>query len=328
MAKVIAVLGAGNMGTSLAQVLAGNGHRVHIWTLEGQVLEEIQTRHLNPKYLGDIPLDPAIEVRWSLAEALNGAALAVLAVPSRAIRSLAQEVAPHLASGDTAVLNVAKGLEEGTNLRMSQVLAQVLPGQPIATMGGPAIAVELARGKPTALAVAAAHLSLAEEIRALLENDVLKVEASTDLCGVELGAALKNIYAIALGICDGLDLGANGKAFVATLALTEMDYIAQALGAQERTLWGVAGVGDFLTTGYSPHSRNRTLGEKLVTDSGWRQFLATHTVEGVPTCLAMHQLLGSSGIEAPLLAVVYGVLYQEREPDDALRRFLRDFSYG
>jgi glycerol-3-phosphate dehydrogenase (NAD(P)+) len=302
MAKIVAVLGAGNMGTSLAQVLARNGHRVHIWSLEGQVLAEIQTHRLNRKYLGNILLHPTVEAKPRLAEALEGAVIAVLAVPSRAIRSLAKEVAPHLSSQDVMVLNVAKGLEVNTNLRMSQVLAQVLPDQAIATMGGPAIAVELARGKPTALAVAAAQLSLAEEIRRLLENDFLKVESTTDLCGVEMGAALKNVYAIALGVCDGL-------------------------GLQDRTLWTVAGLGDFLTTGYSPHSRNRTLGEKLVADASWRRYLETHTVEGVPACRAVHQLLGPQGIEAPLLEVMHGVLHEGLAPEKSLRQFLTGFRF-
>ena len=227
------------------------------------------------------------------------------------------------------VLNVAKGLEQATHLRMSQVLAQEMPQQSereIATMGGPAIAPELARGLPAALVVAASDIGVARAVQAVMENDFLKVETTQDLCGVEMGATLKNIYAIPLGMCDGLGLGANSKASLVSVALAEMAAIAEALGANQRTLFGLAGLGDLLTSGYSVHGRNRTLGEKMVTGADWREFLCTHTVEGVVACRTLKELADGRNLKAPLLHVLHGVLFQEQPAAETLRRYLREFS--
>lgn len=327
--QAVAILGAGNMGTALAQVIAANGHRVHLWSIELDVLEEIRHHRRNSKYLPGIELEAGIEAKWGMAEALAGAWLAVLTVPSQVVRTLAHEAAPHLTRAQ-AVLNVAKGLEEGSHLRMSQVLAQELPHhlhQQIATMGGPAIAGEFARGIPTAVVVAAPDVGLAEAIRAALENDFFKVETTSDLCGVELGATLKNVYAIALGMCDGLGYGTNTKSFLLTVALAEMAGIGQALGGQPQTLYGLAGLGDLITTGFNPRSRNRTLGEKLVTDANWRHFLEAHTVEGVPACHALPELLGSRELATPLLDIIYSVLFEDGPPAETLQRFLGEFSF-
>jgi glycerol-3-phosphate dehydrogenase (NAD(P)+) len=213
---------------------------------------------------------------------------------------------------------------------MSQVLVQTLPNQlhhRIVTMGGPAIAAEFAQGIPTAVVVAAADLALAEAIRAALENSFFKVETTTDLCGVELGAAFKNIYAIALGMCDGLSYGTNTKSFL-SVALAEMARISQALGAEPQTLYGLAGLGDLITTGFNARSRNRTLGEKLITDEGWRHFLETHTVEGVPACRALRELLAGQGSAFPFFDVIHRILFEDKPPAETLRRFIAEFSFS
>ncbi|MBI1884797.1 MAG: NAD(P)H-dependent glycerol-3-phosphate dehydrogenase [Chloroflexi bacterium] len=330
MGCTVAVLGAGNMGTALAQVVASNGHRVRLWSIETDVLEEIRDRRLNSRYLPDVPLHDRIEPKWGLEEALSAAWLAIVSVPSHVVRVVARDAAPFLKT-EQAVLNVAKGLEEGSHYRMSQVLAQELPDHlhhSIATMGGPAIAAELAQGLPTAVVVAAPDIAVAAAVRKILENDPFKVQTTTDLCGVEIGATLKNVYAIALGMCDGLGLGVNAKAIVATAAIKEMDAVASALGAEQGSVFGLAGLGDLLTTGYSPHSRNRTLGEKLGSDPSWPRFVETHTVEGVAAARAVRELTKEVRLKAPLLDALYAILHEGAEPGQRFRAFLRSLDFS
>lgn len=324
----VTILGAGRMGTALAQTIASNGHHIRLWSIEPDVLEEIRDRHANSRYLPGVTLNQQVVPCWTIAESLADAWLVIFSVPSHVVRSLARETAPHIRV-EQATLNVAKGLEEGTEKRLSEVLAEELPRQRgIAVMGGPAIASELARGVPTAVIVAAPDAHLAAEIQGTLQNDFFKVETTGDVAGVELGACLKNAYAIALGMCHGLGHGFNTIAFLASLALGEMTALLTALGGEERTAYGLAGLGDLLATGLSPHSRNRTVGEKLCSDPDWPEFLRTHIVEGVPACRAATALAHRLGISTPLLHAVHDVLFLKKAPAETMRFFLGDFSYG
>jgi len=327
--KTVAILGAGTAGTALAQVAAGNGHSVRLWGIEAATLEEIRQQRSNRRYLPGISLHEGIEACEKLAQAIAHAEVVIISVPAQAMRTVARAAASHLRDGPL-VLNVAKGLEEGTQLRMSQVLIQELGADAaarIASMGGPALAKEFVRGVATAVVVASEPLGAAATIQEALQNKHFKVEASADVVGVELGAAFKNPYAIALGMCDGLGCGANAKAFLGTLALAEMEALITALGGQRRTVYGLAGLGDLLTTGYSPLSRNRTFGEKLGAGSDWREFLRTQTVEGVAACRAGRELAARAGVRATLLEIVLESLLGEKRPGDALHRFLREFAY-
>jgi len=328
MGKTVAVLGAGTAGTALAQVLAANGAVIHLWNIEADVVDEINERRRNSKYFPDLELHPRIQAKYDLAEALAGAWLVLFTVPTHAMRSLAQQIAPFLRP-EQALLSVAKGLEEKSCLRMSQVLAQTLPASlhgRIAAMGGPVIALELVQGTPTAVVVGVPDIALAQAIRQAMENDHFKVEITTDICGVELGATLKNIYAIILGMCDGIGYRTNTKSFLGSVAMAEMARLNDALGGQRQTIYSLAGLGDLLTTGFSPHSRNRTFGEKLIGEE-WRPYLDTHTVEGVPACRAVHELALEHNIEAPLLDVLYRVLFQGQEPAATLSGFLAGFCF-
>jgi len=330
MREAAAVLGAGAYGTALAQTMARNGHCVRLWSVEERVLAEVRERRRNSAYMPGVRLHRLIEPVAGLAEAVAGASVVLITVPSRVVRSLARQVAPHLRPG-TVTVNAAKGLEQGSNLRMSQVLAQELSpplAEGIATMGGPAIARELARGHPTALVVAAQELALAERVRGFLQNSYVRVAVVTDRTGVEVGAALKNVYAIALGLCDGLRLGANVKAILGTAALREMADIAVALGGQEETIYGLAGLGDFLATAYSPVSRNRTLGEKLGRGQDWRGFLETHTVEGVAAARAFRELTAGLGLRLPLLDAVHALLFEGADPAETLRSLVASLTFA
>lgn len=318
------------MGTALAQVIAGNGHTVRLWSIETDVLAEIRDRRTNAKYLDGIRLHERIDPCWRLDACLDGARLAVFSVPSQIVASVARDVAPCLRPGQL-VLNVAKGLEANTHLRMSEVLAREFSASshgPVGSVGGPAIAIEMARGLPMAVIVGMEDRAGARLCQRILQNDHLKVETTADLPGVELCAGLKNVYAIALGMCDGLGFGTNTKAFLATLALAEMSRICSGLGGRRQTVYGLAGVGDLLTTGYSQHSRNRMLGEMLGSDGDWLDFLLANTVEGAGACRALKELITGGKIRAHLLDTLFEVLFEERPAPEAMRHFFREFSYG
>jgi glycerol-3-phosphate dehydrogenase (NAD(P)+) len=329
MPETIALLGAGNMGTAVAQVLASNGHSVRAWSIETNVLEEMRDARKNSKYLAGVDLHPEIEPVWELEKAVAGAGVLVLSVPSHIVAVVSRDLAP-LLRADQLVLNVAKGLEAGTNARMSEVIVRELGGKAaiVGSMGGPAIAIEMARGMPTAVIIGFEDESASRRVQTLLQNDCVKVDTTTDLSGLELCSTLKNVYAIALGICDGLGLGANTKAFVGTLAMDEMGRICEALGSRHATVHGLAGLGDLLTTGYSQHSRNRTLGEKLGSGGDWQRFLSEKTVEGVPACGAIKQLVIDRGLDLPLLETIDAILCERAPANEAIKEFFRRFSYG
>jgi glycerol-3-phosphate dehydrogenase (NAD(P)+) len=329
MPETIAVLGAGNMGTAVAQVLASNGHAVRAWSIETDVLEDMRDRRANTKYLAGIDLHPGIEAVWDLEKTVAGAGLVVLSVPSQIVSLMARDLKPFLRPGQL-VLNVAKGLEAGSNRRLSEVIVRELgeESRTVGAIGGPAIAIEMARGQPTAVIIAFENDAAASHIQSLLQNDSVKVDVTTDLCGLELCSTLKNVYAIALGICDGMKLGANTKAFVGTLAIGEMGRICEELGGRAKTVYGLAGLGDLLTTGYSHHSRNRTIGEMLGNGDDWRRFRDEKTVEGVVACRAIKELMSESGLELPVLETIDGILCERAEAPVAIGGFFRGFRYA
>jgi glycerol-3-phosphate dehydrogenase (NAD(P)+) len=329
MPETVAVIGAGNMGTAVAQVLASNGHSVRAWSVETDVLEEMRDKHRNTKYLDEVELHTGIEPVWDMEKAVAGANVVVLSVPSQIVATVAEDLSSFLAA-DQLLLNVAKGLESGTNRRLSEVIARALGERraTIGAMGGPAIAIEMGRGHPTAVIVGYEDAVACQRVQALLHNEWVKVDTTTDICGLEFSSTLKNVYAIALGICDGMGLGANTKAFVATLAMREMAEICEALGGRPETVYGLAGLGDLLTTGYSEHSRNRTLGEKLGAGDDWRTFVKEKTVEGVIACGAIKELIVESGIRPALLETIDSVLCERERASDALGGLFRVFWYG
>jgi glycerol-3-phosphate dehydrogenase (NAD(P)+) len=317
------------MGTALAQVIAGNGHHVRLWSIEHDVLEDVRDRHLNIKYLEGVTLDKNIEPVWELDKAVSGARLLVVSVPSQIVRSLSKDIAPFVKPGQL-VLNVAKGLEAGTHRRMSEIVSEELDpacSRYVGSMGGPAIAIEMARGHPLAVIIGLTDDESRVACQQMLQNKHLKVETSRDVAGVELCATLKNVYSISLGICDGLGRGTNTKAFLASLALEEMCAIVEALGGQRQTVYGLAGVGDLLTTGFSTHSRNRTLGELLGGHMDWRGFVRDNTVEGVVACQAIKELVAGKSLNVPLLDTIHSILFEDEPAPRALHQFMRDFSY-
>lgn len=322
----VAILGAGNMGTALAQQIAGNGHPVRAWSIEPDVLAEIRESHLNTKYLKGIQLHPGIEAAPDIGAAVDGATVVIVSVPSQVVATVVADIAKHLSS-DQIVLNVAKGIYKG--LRMSEVISSALgsSGAIVGSMGGPAIAIEMATGVPTAIVVGFPDETASATVQAMLQNKSLKVQTTSDLTGLELCSSMKNVYAIALGMCDGLGYGTNTKAFLANVALEEMASICASSGGRPETPYGLAGIGDLLTTGFSQHSRNRTLGDKMGGGGDWEAFAKANTVEGIEACKAIRDLSLGQGYKTDLLDTIYEALFLERSPEDSIRHFFSEFAY-
>jgi glycerol-3-phosphate dehydrogenase (NAD(P)+) len=331
MRKTIAVLGAGNAGTTFACLATHNVNVVRLWTIERDLAEQMRHVRENPKYLPGVKLPESIAIEIDLQRAVLGADIVMLAVPSHVVRRLARAIAPFLTS-EQIVLDVAKGIEEKTFYLMSEVIHSELPEgvrQNIVALSGPSIAREMSRGIPTAVAVAGFTRRHAEAVREAFESPTFQVEVVDDMAGVQLGGALKNIYALAAGMCDGLEYGNNTKAALITRALAEMVHFGAALGAKPETFYGLSGVGDLVVTCLGPQSRNRTFGEKLAHGLMREQILkeSVEVAEGVQVTKIAHSFAHLLRLNLPLLEAVYAILYQDVSPHRALPTFLSGHAY-
>ena len=260
----VAVIGDGGWGTALALTLARHGHAPRVWGPDADYLAAIRTARRNRKFLPGVELPAAIEWTAEPDEALAGAEAVVLAVPSRYVRATLEQFAPaYRAAGAPPVVSATKGFDEATRERMTEILAELWETKTPAALSGPSIAPETARGVPTAVTVACADAAVAQRFQDLFSGDVFRVYTSDDVRGVELGGALKNVIALAAGVCDGLGFGQNAKAALITRGLAEMTRLGAALGAHPQTFYGLSGVGDLMVTCMSSQSRNRTVGERL-----------------------------------------------------------------
>jgi len=330
---MIAVIGAGAWGTGLAQVFARGGKAASLWARDAGLAQRIARQRRNPAYLPGIPLDPAITVTASLEEALCGASLAILAVPTQGMREVAEQCLPLLPDG-CPVVSAAKGFETTTCLRMSQVLAEVTGESPggshVAAISGPNIAIETARGLPAATVVASSDPETAAVVRDLCNGTQLRFYSNDDLVGVEYGGALKNIVAIAAGMCDGVGIGDNAKAALITRGLAEMARLGVCAGAQPLTFAGLTGLGDCVVTCISPHSRNRRLGEAIARGQTLTEIEAGmfQVAEGVNAARAARTLAERFGVEMPIVAEVCAVLFEAKPiaaaVADLMRRGARD----
>lgn len=317
-----AVLGAGSWGTALAWLLGQSGRRVFLWCRDAARAAEIQQRRVNVRYLPDLMLPPSVTVDASLVAAVQEAGLVVVAVPVAAVRDLLEAIAPCLGRG-TVLLLAAKGLEEPTGLRPSQVAAVVLGearAERVAVLSGPNLAGELVRQLPTTSVVACRDREVATRCQGWLATPFFRVYTNADLTGVELGGALKNIIAIAAGMSDGLGFGDNTKAALITRGLAEMARLAVACGARPETLMGLSGLGDLVATCTSDLSRNYRLGRWIGEGQAFSSALAAlgQVAEGVPTTAAARRLATQRGVETPITDEVYRILYEDADPRDAV----------
>jgi glycerol-3-phosphate dehydrogenase (NAD(P)+) len=325
----IVVVGAGAWGTAFALHLSRLGHTVTLAPRRFDQALALASERENRDYLPGQVLPASMQIGHELSPVLMEAELVLLACPSQALRETCERVRAGLglATGLRLVLSLAKGLELGTHLRPTEVMAAVLPGVAVGVLAGPTNAGEVAAGKPAAMVLAvqgAAGGGWSEEegaaMQAVLSGPSLRVYRGEDVAGVEIGGCLKNVYAIAAGCCDGLRLGDNAKAALLTRALAEMVRVGVALGARPETFYGLGGFGDLVATCTGGWSRNRTFGQRLGEGAGAAELLAgsRSVVEGYRTAQSFLELVKTRGIEAPILAEIHGVLYAGKAPAVAL----------
>ena len=324
----IAVLGAGSWGTALAALLAANGHTIHLWAREPELIAALLDDRENARYLPGIHLPPAVTPSADLRDALSGVGVVVFAVPSGAVREVAQK-SVWLMPSDALLLSAAKGLEDNTGLRMSQVLAEVIPGSyhRIVSLSGPNLAVEVAKGAPTASVAASANPAAALAAQRLFTgqtNPTFRVYTARDVIGVELGGAIKNVIAIFAGVSDGMGLGDNSKAALMTRGLNEAIHVGVAQGAEAQTFLGLSGVGDLIATGTSKLSRNYRVGYALGQGRSLATVLAElgQVAEGVPTTSVLCKLARQSNVEAPLFSALRSMIVDNRSASDVMRELM------
>lgn len=320
----ITVLGAGSWGTTLAIHLSNKSYDVRLWEYFDDLAKELIRKRVNKRFLPGIRIPSSIFITSDLDEALESAGYILFAVPSHTIRNVARMVnsSPNLDS-KSVIINASKGLEEKTLCRMSEVLNQELPqpAKKITGLLGPSHAEEVSRKMPTSIVVAGPDETVLQNIQKVFITESFRVYTNTDIIGVELGVSLKNTIAIAAGICDGLGFGDNTKAALITRGLAEMKRLAAGMGGREETLSGLAGIGDLIVTCTSRHSRNRYVGEQIGRGKKLREILneMVMVAEGVKTTKAAVSLSSRVGIELPIAEQVYKVLFQRKNPKNAIR---------
>lgn len=318
----LAVVGAGSWGTALAYHLAGKGLGVDLWVFEPEVAEQIRTRRENLTYLPEVKLPEAVNPLTSLEEVVNDQAVVLLVVPSHFMRGVVEQLAGFLSPG-VILVSASKGIENQTLMTMSAVLEDVLPDDMAvhrAALSGPSFAREVGRNLPTAVTVACADRRASVLLQHLFFSPSMRVYASQDLIGVELGGALKNVFAIGAGISDGLELGHDARAALITRGLAEMSRLGMNMGANPLTFMGLAGMGDLVLTCTGDLSRNRTVGLKLGRGQRLADILAEMNMvaEGVKTTSSVYDLSRREGVDMPLSHEVYRVLYKDKDPKEAL----------
>ena len=310
----LAVLGAGAWGTVLAWLLAQNGHPVRLWARRPALAERINAQRENPEYLSGLRLPETLRASHDLAEVTQGVAAAVVAVPSRALRDVMAQL-----PGVPALVSASKGLERSGLGRLSQVMGAYQPRALLAALSGPNLSREIAEGKPAAATLASSDPDFAAKAQAWFSSEQFRVYTSPDLIGVEVAGAVKNVIALAAGLCDGLVLGDNAKATLITRGLAEMLRLGTHLGGHSETFYGLAGLGDLIATCASQQSRNHTAGVRLARGATLADIEASGlTAEGVPTAKAVQHYALEKGLELPICAEVYRVVYEAKAPRAAL----------
>ena len=325
----IAIIGAGAWGTALAIVAGRSGrHRVRLWAHEKEVREAVTTRHVNDLFLAGQPIPESVRASNDLAEALHGAEIIVSVMPSHHCRRLFQSMQP-LLTEQMVFVSATKGLEEGSLLRMTEVISQVLASHGLAprigAMSGPSFAMEVARGDPTAVTIASADTELTHTVQQALSDPRFRLYTNQDVVGVELGGALKNIVAIAAGVCDGLGLGHNSVAALITRGLAEISRLAVACGAHRETMAGLAGLGDLVLTCTGGLSRNRSVGVELGRGRRLPEIIAgMHgmVAEGVLTTNAAVGLAKAHAVEMPITEKMHAILHEGKSPREAIHELM------
>jgi glycerol-3-phosphate dehydrogenase (NAD(P)+) len=321
--KNITVIGAGGWGTALSILLAGKGANVTLWTYEAEEVGRMNASRRNDIYLPGVELPAGIRVTNDMRDTL-GAELAVLVPPSKAMRAVAKSFAALNPPDGMVLLSCTKGIEQQGGLRMSEIIAEQLPRHTVAALSGPSHAEEVARNAPTAVVIGCKNHGVAEKLQATFTGGFFRAYTSADVAGIELGGALKNIFAIAAGVSDGLGLGDNTKAALVTRSLAELIRLGVALGGRRETFQGLSGIGDLMVTCFSRHSRNRGVGERLGRGETLSQISAgmAMVAEGVPTTLSAVECARRLGIDTPIIDQIRAILYENKPARDAMLELL------
>ena len=322
----IAVIGAGSWGTALAKLVSDKGLPVNLWAHRREHVEAIARDRENKQYLPGYPLADCLNVTHDLAAAVRGCDVVLMVVPSHGYREVFTALVPHLASG-AVIVSATKGIENETLMTMTQVMDDVLPqdsGCHLGVLSGPSFAKEVAAGLPTAVTVAAHTNTVAKQIQEVFSTDRFRVYASVDVIGMELGGALKNIIAIAAGICDGLKYGTNTRAGLITRGLAEITRLGVKMGANPLTFSGLGGLGDLVLTCTGDLSRNRHVGLELGKGKTLKEILAAMgmVAEGVKTTKSSYNLARREGVEMPILEQIYQVIYEDKPCKEAVHDLL------
>lgn len=317
--KKVAVIGCGSWGTALAVILVNHGHDVIMWARKQEAVDEINNLHTNTKYLPNIALPTALSATTDRQQAVAGAEIVISAVPSRAVRSTMMDFAPYFTKG-TVLVNVAKGLEDGSLLRLSEVIKECVPQCEVCVLSGPSHAEEVAKEIPTTCLIACENEAVAKMVQEEFMNPRFRLYTNTDVIGVEMGAALKNVIALAAGMNDGLGFGDNTKAALMTRGMTEMTRLGIAMGGRAETFAGLSGMGDLIVTCTSMHSRNRRAGILLGQGKSLQETLdeVKMVVEGVNTVQAACHLAEKYHVDLPITQAINDVLFHNKDTKDAV----------
>ncbi len=321
--KKMCVLGSGSWGSALALVLAKNGYEVGLWTLSEEQANKINRTKENIDYLPGVLFPQNIFVTTSLEDAIRDSAIVVLAVPSQAVRSVCKQI-KEIVKPTQILVDVAKGLEKGTGLRLSEVCKEELPNNEYVTLSGPSHAEEVARDIPTTLVAASENIEVAEKVQDIFMNPKVRVYTNPDIIGVELGGALKNIVAFGAGICDGLGLGDNAKAALMTRGIREISRLGVAMGANASTFAGLSGIGDLIVTCTSMHSRNRRAGILIGQGKNLEETLkeVKMVVEGITATEVAHHVAKELNVDMPITNAIYSVLHEGSNANEVVMELM------
>ncbi len=322
----IAVLGAGNWGTTIALLLNSKGYKVKLWEFNETLANDMIKNRENKTYLKGYTIPKDVFITSSLNESIDGANIVVFVVPSSVMRATALSIKKcEVLAEDVMLVSLSKGLEYETLKTMTDVIADEIAGYPVVALSGPCIASEVAKGMPTTIVSASKDKDAAEKIQDIFMTPKFRVYTSDDPLGVQLGGALKNIIAIAAGICDGLGFGTNAKSALMIRGIVEMTRFGALSGAKPETFNGLSGIGDLITTCMSPYSRNRRVGEELVKGKSLEEILngMVMVAEGVPTARAVYEYSRKNNLDMPITEQVYGVLFEGISPEKSVSELMR-----
>ena len=323
-APKIVVIGAGGWGTALSVIWSKQGRDITLWARDPTRLEKLRQSRENAAYLPGVKLPDAIGLTSDLRACVD-ADLIVFVTPSTALREAAAEVQSLTIRPGAALLSCIKGIEHGTGKRMSEILVEAFPENPVAVLSGPNLAAEVARELPTATVLACNSSEIAANLQHYLSTPRFRIHTGEEVAGVELGGALKNVFAIAAGAGDGLGLGDNSKAALVTRALAEMVRLGTKMGGELRTFYGLSGAGDLVATCFSQRSRNRQVGEHLGRGRSLDEIVSSMgtIAEGIPTAKSAYQCARELRVDTPIIDQVYSLLYEGKPAARAMEELLQ-----